>query len=520
MVNLPFAKKQLPTVQREAVTAAHGKGFLQRMKEAASKGQVSTNQWTDKQPHPPNMGKYPIWASDPQVRIAIDLKTDMVAGTGYYVQMPEKDRAGKTVDPEHKNIDTIENYLKDIGFRDKYKQIQRQKYEMGFCAVERLSDGKLKVLPSDTIYIWRTKLGKVNRYTQEYNNQVVAEWIGDDPNFIMFIHNEDPLHPYGHAVTDSIGGLIDANDQINVDMPKIIHRYSSPLGIWECSRDITTIKQAVVERDVDEDVFIGNVEKDEVRQQFIEPSTQVKFLEYIDQINFQIGQALHAPLILLLKNATEASATKMLESVDRANSGEQEQNADIIEQRLFLPVCGEPVPEFLHGATDEVLKGVTLTDIGTLKGNSTITWKQAQDLIRKKGIDLIEDVQPQPLPILNQAPPNDPNNPDQKPMLNKDKINQADLALQTVKASFENKNIGIAEALKEGDRIIRVYVDKAKREATRQVKESTGLTLAPETEQHFELIRQTLFAEFRNSLLPTGVKLDVPVQSYTVTPNR
>jgi hypothetical protein len=502
MVNfhIPFTKPR----QREAITADHGPGLFQ--KEAAGKGQtynkIGGYAYNEKLEHPNNMGRYPKWSCDPQVRVAIDLKVDMIAGSGYYVQMPEKDRNGKAIAADHPNLAKIEQYLKDIDFRDKYKQIQRQKFEMGFCAVEVLSDRSLKILPSDSIYIWRKATGETYKVTQEYNKQEVAKWEAGEigTKIIFFIHNEDPLHPYGHAVTDSIGGLIDGMVQLNVDMPKIIHRYSSPLGVWESSRDITPIKTAVTQRDVYEDIFIGNVEEKEVRHDFVEPQTQTKFMEYIDQMNFQIGQALHAPLILLLKNATEASATKMLESVDRANTGEQQQNADIIEQKLFLPICGEPVPEFLHGATDQELNEVTLDQIGTLKGNSTITWKQAQDLIRKKGIALIEDVEPKPEPILNNKNPNDPG----KPLMNKDKLAQTEMRLQTVKAAFENKMLLLSEALKEGDTIIRQTVFAARKEAETHTKETLGISLSTDADHHFDLIRQTLFSQFKQSLLPVA----------------
>jgi hypothetical protein len=504
MVNLnPFNR----TKTREAITAGHGHGVFQHEKAANGKGQTSSNFGLpdDKLPHPNKMSMYPKWNSDPQVSIAIDLLTDMIA-VDYYVQMAEVDRSGKDLKPDHPNLRKIETYLKDIDFRDKYRQIQRTKFEEGFCAVVRLPDGSLKVLPSESIYFWR-KPTDVEPYkvTQEYNRQVVAEWnnneIGRD--LLLFIHNEDPLHPYGRALADSIGGLVDGMEQLNVDMPKIIHRYSSPLGIWECSRDKTAIEAAVTQREVDEDIFIGNVEVDEVRHTFVEPSTQVKFLEYIDQMNFQIGQALHAPLILLLKNATEASATKMLESVALSIKGEQEQNASIIESKLFLPICGEPVPEFLHGATDEEMKEVTLDQIGALQANKTITWKQAQDLIRQKGIALIEDEEPQPDPILTNMNPNDP----KKPLLNQDKAKELEMYLQVIKANYESKasKLLISEALKEGDRLIRITVERAKHEAQQISKESLGKPLNPETELHFEFIRKSLFEDFRNSLLP-GLK--------------
>jgi hypothetical protein len=498
MANI-FSRNKQP---KESITAepAHRKqGIFSGLREAIKNvGRLDSGlQNSDRLPHPANMTKYGEWASKPQVNIGIDIKTKMVAGSGFYIQMPEEYN-NKTVQSDHQNKQTVEDWLRRVNFRDTYKQIQRMKYTMGFAAVEVQSDKTLKVLPSETIYIHRKPTGEIIRYSQRYNNQEVASWQANDKNLVLFIRNQDPLHPYGVSVTESIGGLIEAKDQLNIDMPKIIHRYSSPLGIHECSRDITQIKQAIEDADVDEDIYIGNVEKDEVRHTFVEPTTQVKFLDYIDQIDFQIGQELHAPLILLMKNATEASATKMLDSVDRDVHGEQEQNADIIEQRLFTLLVSPPIPEFMHGATTEVLNEVTLDQIGALTGK-TISKRQAQDLIRKKGLDLIEDeewLNMKPQPFLSNVDPETG-----QPQLNPDKINQLEMRLHTLREGFVNGKILISEALREGDRAISGYVEKAKLEADRQCRNFTGKPLTAESTQHFELIRRNMFCEYRDHLV-------------------
>lgn len=160
MVNFPWSKPK----QREAIQIEHGKRHDTFLAEA---GKGETRQtfgtWSDKLPHPANMPKYQVWSADPQVRIGIDLKTDMVAGAGFYLQMPEKDAKGKEIDAEHTNKSKGDQYLKDIGFRDLYKQIQRQKYEMGFTTVEVLPDRTLKILPSNSIYFWKKpKIGRAH----------------------------------------------------------------------------------------------------------------------------------------------------------------------------------------------------------------------------------------------------------------------------------------------------------------------------------------------------------------------
>jgi hypothetical protein len=518
----------------KAIQALHGPSMYR--KEAKNGGVVSNSgAWTDKLAHPANMGRYDTLNSKPEIHVAIELLTHMIAPS-IYVQMPEFDDQGKEIDPKHKNVKVVEKWIRDTRFKTKYQQIVRTKIGKGFCPVEIQSDKTIKLLPPESFYIWRDKFGRVYRYTQEINNQEVARWeknsfaesfkqiekfytqqereevkkvtegviAGKFEDIVLFIHNEDVTHPYGVAISDSIADLIECRDQLNVDMPKIIHRFSSPTMTVISTEDVSQIKTAIENKEVDEAVFIGNAPQDGLKIEFHEPDARVKFTEYIELINFQIAEELHAPLILLLKNATEASATKMLESVDRNNQSEQDENAETIEQKIFTRLCSAPIPEFLHGAPDSVLKDVSLTDIGTLTDKS-ISKKQAQDLIRKKGIDLIEDeewLNKKPDPIL-QAP----TGPDGKPLLNKDKINQADLSLRTVKDAFDNGKILISEALKEGDRIIKVYVDKARNEAASQAR-SVGKELAPESVQHFELIKQSMFSQFRDSLLPVGLKTE------------
>lgn len=522
-----FKRKTEATVK--TVQALHGPSLYRKEGKNAGVVTVSSGAWTDKLPHPANMGRYDELNSKPEVHIAIELLTHMIAPS-IYVQMPEVDDAGKTLDAEHPNKKAADKWVRDKRFKTKYQQIVRTKIGKGFCPCEIQSDNTVKLLPPESFYIWRDKFGRVYRYTQEINNTEVARWekrgfresfktiekfyskqereqvlkegvaAGNFDDIVLFIHNEDPSHPYGVAISDSIADLIDCRDTLNIDMPKIIHRFSAPTQTVLYDGDVQPIKDAITNKEVDEAIYLGNVTPESLKIEFHEPDARVKFTEYIELINFQIAEELHAPLILLLKNATEASATKMLESVDRNIQSEQDENAEIIEQSIFKRVVGEPVPEFLHGAPNSTLKDVTLDQIGTLKGNGTITWKQAQDLIRKKGIELIEDEQPAPPPILQQ-----PRDDDGKPMLNKDKIDQADLSLKTVKDAFDNGKILISEALKEGDRIIKVYVGKARSEAQTQLR-AAGKTLAPESEQHFQLIEQSMFSQFRNSLLPVGLE--------------
>lgn len=502
----------------EGAQFRHGVGIA-RQREADQGQTTTTMQWTGKLSHPSNMAKYDDLARDPEAGIGIDLLTDMIAGVGYYTEMPEKDAAGQKIDPQHKNKHTVDEWGRGINAEKKFKQIEYTKLCKGFCPVERLDGGGLKLLPPEGFFIWRDKFGKTLKYTQDVGNTEVAKWETKDEmeKIVLFMHNEDTTHPYGRSLLENVAELIDARKQINKDMPKIIHRYSAPKGVWATEGDVNDIYDAVTTVDVDEDFFFGKVNKESFWFQFIEPTGQVRFLEYINQIDFQIGQALHAPLILLLRNASEASARTMLESVERKVQGEQRYNATIIEDRIYKPMVGVPTPLHKSGAPKSVLDSITLTDIGSLKSNGTVTFDQAQDLVRQKGIPLLEIQQVEQPTIQPEIPLLDPS-----------KMHALNLSLSTIKSSFDARTISVTEALREGDRSISVFVAKARLEAARKLSEALEkpvTSLSAESERCFTVLRNELFDRFRDSLLPTKLQnKGAPPSgseptSYTIIPN-
>jgi hypothetical protein len=336
------------------------------------------------------------------------------------------------------------------------------------------------VLPPESFFIYRDKTGKVLQYTQEDNMRVLNTWSGtamDD--IILFINDEDTDHPYGEADVESLATLLDTRHELNEDMGKIIKRFSAPFGILRASGSAAEVKQNIIDKDIDEILFLGNTAKDEVELMFEEPDPQCKFLPYIDSVDFQIGQKLNAPLILLLKNATEASATKMLDAIDRWVQSTQNEISEILEERIYKKICPTgPTPIHKWGAPKEVLDEITLDQIASLT-DKTISKRQAQDLIRKKGIELLEDEefvnkQPEPSPFGNPfgAPQDNKDNPFQKGKApfdanpkpaSTEKLNDLTLALELIEANLHvnrrQPNI-IPETCKRAEEAIRVYMQR------------------------------------------------------------
>jgi hypothetical protein len=515
---------------------SHGRWY--KLREAINSVVSTNNNPAEKIPHPSNMSRYTELCSDPTVSVAIDIKTDMVV-PDFYFEMPEENPEAKPVnkdsdpkdeptllfkpklavkpkieaiiqddddfapkdatskikassinepdevDAEHPNKKKLEEWKKKTKATKKVKQIVKTALKKGFCPVEILDDYNLKILPCETFYKYQDKYGKLLKYTQERANDLSAMNTWQTPaemdKIIFFTLNEDSDHPYGEADVESLATLLDTRHELNEDMGKIIKRFSAPFGILRASGSAADVKQNILDKDIDEILFLGNTAKDEVELLFEEPDPQCKFLPYIDSVDFQIGQKLNAPLILLLKNATEASATKMLDAIDRWVQSTQNELSEILEERIYKKICGSgPIPIHKWGAPKEVLDEMTLSDIASLT-DKTISKRQAQDLIRQKGIELLEDeeflTKPEPNPFGLPVPPGQDagkDNPFQKqanPFQKKavaplpvEQLNDLQLALELIEANLKvnrkQPNI-IPETCRQAEQAIRVYMQRA-----------------------------------------------------------
>jgi len=534
VVNWPWSSPRKP------LEAKSGKGLNSpRLRE--DKGTTTTSiSYTDKLPHPQNMSRYDALCNDPETSVGINILADMVAGVGMYTEMPEGS------DEDHENKQTIDEYAERVNLDERMVQVERTKLGKGFSPVEILVDYSLKLLPPETFYIWRTPLGKTYRYTQEISGSEVARWnlsgwkesisqakvcykeykeevyetiITEElveetlstSKIVLFINREDTSHPYGKALVEPLVELIEARIQMNQDMPAAIHKYAYPGLVWKTKGPKDQLQSAVEDRGPDEDIFIGNVNPDEVEWGEIGINPQARFIPYIELVYYQICEGLHAPLLMYLKNATEASANVMLESVDRYVQSLQRYDKRRVEKYLFEPQVGKPVPRLMWGAPKTVFDEITLTDVAQLYSSRAITFDQVQDIIKQKGIPLV-DVKPgdEPQPEL--------------PLLDPSRMSHLEASLKVVQETFENGKITITEAMREGDRAISVHVEKAKYMAMKKLSESMDkpvVSLSPESEHYFTLIRNELFANFRNTLLPTNIEGELTYKkSYTVIPNR
>jgi len=434
--------------RRKPVEASHADVY--KRKESDVGAVSSSRKWTNRLEHPVNMGNYDKWANDPESSIAFNVLTDIIAGVGYYTEMPEGQE-------EHKNKEVIDKYGEDVNLDEDLQQITMTMLQKGFCPVERLDDYDLKILPPETFYIYQDKKGKVLKYTQEYTpNSPVAEWKTEKEmkDIILFFHRKTTSWSYGKSLTESIGTLLDEREQMNQDMPKAIHRWAYPIPVIASMRSRDKIQKAFTDREIDEAVFIGNVKEGEFKMDTLGIDPQARFIPYIELIYYQICEGLHAPLLLYLKNATEASATVMMESVDRLTGGIQRYIKRRVERFLFEPQVGEPVPRLVWGQPKTGLEDKTLADVVALYPH--LAPNQGLDLLKQFGIELPDPEWPKQPQLPMQPFQKQPVMPSMEEIV--EKLNDLDTGLNVIEQSFHEKKIGLVKAMKMGQRTIDVNV--------------------------------------------------------------
>lgn len=431
--------------------------------------------------HPANMQNYEAWASDTEVNMAINVLTDVIA-PGFYTEMPEKeDSKGKkdVKDVKHPSLRVVDEYSEAVNLDEDLSEIVNQMLSKGFAPTEKVVgyDGQtdLKILPSETFYMYRDKKGTVLKYTQEETyNSPIATWKGGEmEDIILFIHRKTPRRPYGFALVEPIGSLVDGRNALNEDVIKGVHRWANPIPIMETSKSkdaSTALKSAIEDRDVDEWILAYNVQKDELRWNTLTVDPSTRFIPYVELIYYQICEGLHAPLLLYLKNATEASATVMMESVDRLVSGVQRYVKRRVERYLFEPLTGKPVPRLVWGKPVTGLEKVTLTELAALINGQGLAYNQKEDLLRQFGIKLPEPDWKSGPPVPTITPFGGGNKPfggsekpknEVSPEFLVEKLNDLGTALGIISANFDEGKLSITDVMKMAQRTIEAHIKRA-----------------------------------------------------------
>lgn len=452
-----------------------------KVKEA-EKGNIDVGYgFSERVPHPSNMDSYEEWSKDPEASIALEVLTGIISGVGFYTEMPDEVPEEERL--THPNKLKIDEYAESVNLDEKLNQNVWQSITKGFSPAEKIVgfDGQidLKTLPAESFYMYRDKKGTLLKYTQERSaGDVITEWKGAEmDDVIRFVNDESPLRPYGYSILDPIGELLEGRAQLNVDVMKGVHRWANPIPIMETVKSKSNsveLKEALNNRDVDEWVLIYDVAEGEMRWTPLTVTPAKDFISFVDLLYTQICEGLHAPLLLYLKNATEASATVMMESVDRFVNGKQRYFKRRIEKGVFEALVGEPVPRLIWGKPQTGLEKVTMTELAALVNSPALANNQKQELLKMYGVKL-------PEPDWKSGPPmptftpfgdkdkkpfgQDGKDKKQEPNSNMEflveKLNDLNTALNIIGVNFDEGKIPLTEVIRMAQRTIEAHMKRA-----------------------------------------------------------
>lgn len=517
LIELLIGSRKQP--EAKTVHVQMGRTESRRKYHTEDSGVIFTGTYNDKLPHPSNMGRYEDMNRDPEVETAIMILTDMVAGVGGYFTMPEG------TDPKHPNKKKADDWAESINLDEKIAEAVRTHFQNGFCPVERLPDGNLQMLPPETFYKWRNMKGKVYKYSQDIGGSEVATWKDNELDQItVFTYKETVKRPYGLALVDTVIDRVEARRDMAVDVPEVIHKYGFPFRVWIASTEEigNVVYDNATNREVDEDIFLSNIPPGSLELKTETQDPRINFTQYIVHNDEQIAEGLFAPLLLYLRNATEASATKMLEAVEMRVQGIQRYWKRRIEAYWIKPITGEPVPRWNWGAPKTGLEDFSLDGIAALYTAGAITFDQSQDILRKMGVPLIDITKTDPNKPPAGTPPGPGGQPGAAPVLPRISADLT-IGLGVIERSFKEKRLSFTETCEEGQRIIATHVERSRLESINRMSEALGQriqTLSPESESHYTLLKNELFNQFREKIMPTGKKeiAGLRATEYRVTP--
>lgn len=254
---------------------------------------------------------------------------------------------------------------------------------------------KIKVIHPATIT--KIELGGEKYHGIEYIIQKVGEKEVkiDGKNLAWYVNYEMGNDKRGMSVIKAIEKLLATKMNTLDKIDKLLDRRLAPLIIWKTMRDETAIKEAISQRDADEDIFLGRLTPEEMESlaQVVDTEGDVKYWEYIEYIDRLIYKSLFAGDLDYWRQATQASATVLLELVDRNIMGIQRQIKRSTEQGIYQPLMElngfDTVPRIVWNQEDAKFRGIQLERfMQTGVNTGFIQMPQFYEILKRSGLDL------------------------------------------------------------------------------------------------------------------------------------
>lgn len=348
---------------------------------------------------PARISNYFTWyEKDGVVFASINSLSEAATGLGYHNKMPDDYEWESEEIPEP--LELVNEFGEEMQLDSVTPNICRNMLIAGFCPVEIEIDkfpskSALKVIHPKTvkeIVLGGDEYHGIKSIVQKVGSKK-ATITGE--NLAWFVNNQIGNDKRGISIIKPVASLLAIKDTALSNMGKIIDRYLAPLVIWKSTQSIAGLKTAVEQREADEDIYLGNLHPDEIKEvaQPIEISGEARFTEFISYIDELIYIGLYAPNLYYWRNATEASARVLSEMVDRNVRAIQRNMKRGMEagfyERLMKANDFDLVPRLIWGIEKTGLEDIQLESIiATAMNIGMFNEKNLQALLTQGGVDV------------------------------------------------------------------------------------------------------------------------------------
>ena len=286
-------------------------------------------------------GLYSWYTSDGVVFASVNGLAEAAVGQGYYTATD--DEAGnKTSEKRAKEL--VDEFGKEQNLDILNPNICKNMLIAGFCFVET----RMNKFPSKcALQIIHPKIvkkisvdgkdGSIN-YIMVDNPKAGAKDIKIEGKYLtLFVHNQIANDVTGTSIITPVESLLTTKRTAITNIDKIIEKRMFPDIIWKTTRDPAGLKEILGQKEVDEDLVLGWLEPDELKDvaQIVEIQGNTRYEGYIAHIDTLIYKGLYAPDLYFWKDATLASAKELTTMVDRNINAIQRNIARGMEAGFF-----------------------------------------------------------------------------------------------------------------------------------------------------------------------------------------
>jgi hypothetical protein len=346
-------------------------------------------------------GYYNWYENDGAVFAAVNSLAEFSTGGGYVNAMPGM-TPSETPEKKPRELQLVDQLGEVLNLDSVLPNITRNMLIAGYCPVEVAlkefpTKCKIKVIHPATIT--KIELGGEKYHGIDYILQKVGdkEVKIEGKNLAWYVNYEMGNDKRGMSIIKPIEKLLGTKNNTLDKIDKLLDRRLAPLIIWKTMRDETALKEAISQRSEDEDIFLGRLTPEEMTSlaQIVDTEGDVKYWEYIEYIDRLIYKSLFAGDLDYWRQATQASATVLLELVDRNIMGIQRQIKRSTEQGIYQPLMElnglDVVPRIVWNQEDAKFRGIQLERFLQTGVNTGFIQKpQFYEILKRSGLDIHE----------------------------------------------------------------------------------------------------------------------------------